>query len=363
MRNGFHLLVTVGIIGCSWWATGCGPKSESFNVTISYVLEPTRQLPEGLTAVAINDAGVMAQGTDEDADRSRKWSKIAADGMEQMIQEAAAKYGSPLTVAKRRDTAKVLQEKDLKLAGIADGAKAAQAAKLLNVQALIMSELNIRVEVKKSRKTTFDVTSVAAAAGYRWGGGGGSMGAREAEAVSRNMTLQCKFSMFDANTSEAIFEYAPKPFRKRDTKKPGVVFGRSAGEADLDPVDMYIGELVEQGTREFVSMFVPCRVEYTYELKSGPGKGSADGILRLRSDDLESAMRLFENAVADKPDDHRSMFALGVTAELMQDWEKALKCYQQVSGMAGLGEEEVNLYLAAKERVKAHKDRIRRTEK
>ena len=38
-------------------AGGCG-KTETFNATISYVLEPTQGVPEGLTTLAILDAGV-----------------------------------------------------------------------------------------------------------------------------------------------------------------------------------------------------------------------------------------------------------------------------------------------------------------
>ncbi len=340
-------------------ATGCGAKKETFNATISYVLEPTEDLPEGLTTVAILDAGTEIDGSEDD-DRAKKWATIAADGMEQMILDSARKYGTGLSVAKRRETRKVLAEQDLKAAGLVDAGTAVRAAKLLDVQALITSKLNIRIEVKKSKKTTFDLTHIAAAAGSHWGAGSASIGAREADQISRNMTVQCSFGMMDAATGDTYFEYAPKPFRKHDKKTPGVIFGRSSGEGDLDPVDMYIGELVQQGTREFVSMFAPCEVEYAYELESSSNEASAAGVASMRAEDYETAMQHFQAALAEIPEDHRSVFCMGVAGELMGDWDAALKYYKQACGMRGVDEEEMAKYLAAKNRVTAHKDRIRK---
>jgi hypothetical protein len=268
MRTWMSCVVVMAVATVAGLSAGCGSR-EQFNARITYVLEPTKELPAGLKTVAIVCAAEIVG--DEDADRANKWSTIAADMMEQMIQESANKAGRSLTVAKRRDTAKVLAEQDLKAAGLVDAGPAARAAKLLDVQALITSKLNIRVEVKKSKKTTFDITDIAGGGGHGWGAGAASITPREADEISRNMTLQCKFSMIDAATSEALFEYAPRPFRKMDQKKPGVLFGRSRGEADLDPVDMYIGELVERGVRDFVSMFLPTEIETAYTLESGKG--------------------------------------------------------------------------------------------
>jgi len=302
---------------------------------------------------------VTADGSEDD-DRAKTWAKVSADLMERMIADAAKKYGSDLKVAKRRETRKVMAERDLQMAGLVGGGAAVQAAKLLDVQALISSQLNIRVEVKKSKKTTIDITSLAGGGGHGWGWGSGTAAAREADAIARNITVQCKYSMVDAGSGEALFEYAPRPFRKLDSKKPGFLFGRSAGEADLDPVDHYINDLVEQGTREFVSMFVPCEVAYAYELKSGSNKESAQGVRLLRADNYEAAMQSFRAALAEDPNDHRSVFCMGVTSELTGDWESALKYYRQASAMPDLDEDEVAMYVAAKNRVSSHKDRIRK---
>ncbi len=361
MRTSPAVPVMMGLACLSVAAAGCGTKKEAFNVTISYVLQPTKPKPEGLSTVAVLDAGVKGDMNEDEA-RAQRWSKLAADMMESMIHDSAEKFESGLTVAKRRDTEKVLAEQDLKMAGLVEGGSAVQAAKLLDVQAIITSELNVIVEVKKSTKSTFDITSLYGGGGWHWGYGGGTVSAREAEAISRNMTLQCKFSMIDAGTGEALYEYAPKPFRKHDSKEPSPIYGRSSGEADLDSVDQYIGELVEEGTREFVSQFIPCEAEYSYELESSGNEASAMGVRLMRAEDYDGAVQNFKQALAEDPEDDRSAFCLGVTQELRGDWKEALAAYKRSCAMPGVDEEDMTKYLAAKDRVADQMDRVRRAD-
>jgi Flp pilus assembly protein TadD len=110
-------------------------------------------------------------------------------------------------------------------------------------------------------------------------------------------------------------------------------------------------------------MFVPCEADYTYELKSGKSEESGKGIRSLRMDDYENAMQFFKAAMAKDPEDHRTVFAMGVTCELMKNGDEALKYYRQACGMPGLDEEDQAMYLAAKTRVADHKDRIRKAAK
>jgi tetratricopeptide (TPR) repeat protein len=346
------MVVLVSLAGM----VGCGPSSEECNVTISYVLEPSQGMPEGLKSVAVLDAGVEVAEGDPDAERSKKWAKIAADTIEGLLNEAAREHGVDLAVQNRRQTQQVMQEKDLKMAGLVSGGEAAQAAQLLEVQAIITTQLNMSVEKHEGTKTTFDITNIYAGG---WGGGG-SITPREAKSISRNLTVQCKFNMIDAANGQAVIEYAPKPFRKTDTEEPSPIYGSDKTEADLDPMDKYIGELVEKGVREFVSTFVPCTVEYTYDLESGSGEGSVDGILALRAEDYERAVARFKTATQDDPKDHESCFAMGVAYEKMGNYDEAEASYKRAVSLPGLDDEEVALYKGAMERVQTHKARIRK---
>lgn len=353
-RHRTAVLVSAGLLLGALGCGGGGAKRESFNVTVSYVLEPTQKLPDGLRTVAVLDSGTEIQGGAEE-EREKKWAEIAADGIEQLLQDSATDLGSALTIAKRRDTRKVLAEKDMKAAGLVEGNAAVEAGKLLDVQALITSKLNIQIDTRKSKRKTLGMSNIASMALGR--GSGGSP--QEVEGVSRNLIVQCRFGMVDAATGQAIFDYE-NSYRKLDEKEPGPFFGRSAGEGDLDSVDLYIGELVNSGIREFVSSFVPTKVSYTYVVESAKSEESAAGVAAMRSDDLDSAKAHLEAAIAENPEDSRSTFALGIVSELKGDWDAALKYYQQACGMRGVDKELMDMYVSAKNRVAKHKDRIRK---
>ncbi|MBI4579521.1 MAG: hypothetical protein HY718_07465, partial [Planctomycetes bacterium] len=254
------------VVGGILLAGGCASK-ETMTVSIAYTLQPTEQLPEGLTTVAVNESEVEAwEAGTEDADRAKKWSRMAADMIEAMIDGAHKAELTPLTIAKRRETKDIMTEHDLAAAGMTPSNNAGAPPQLADVQALIKSKLNIRNEVKAGRQRTMSAASVAAWAGHGWGGGGGSVDTEQVETVSRNLTVQCSFSMYD-KAGNLIFQYSPDPFRKTDREKPSPIFGSSKTEANLDSADGIIGELVEQGTREFVSTFAPTKMKYQYTVE------------------------------------------------------------------------------------------------
>jgi hypothetical protein len=80
----------------------------------------------------------------------------------------------------------------------------------------------------------------------------------------------------------------------------------------------------------------------------------------LRADDLDGAAEQFKLALQEKPDDHRSVFCLGVTCEMKHDYDGALKYYKQACGMQDVGQRDLDTYLAARQRLSDHKDRIRK---
>ncbi len=386
--------------------TACVGK-ERYAANISYWVGPKQPLPEGLKAVAVIDSAVQTVGASGD-DREQKWSTVAADMIEAMLQGS----GGGLVVAKRRETQRILAERDLNLAGLVDGPTAARAGKLLAVQGLITSKITIRVDVQKGRKSTIDWVSLMGGMMrgmqetrdvrrreprvYRevrpardpryWrnphyvrdpryvyvprpvpgpvyreettaAGGGLSLKTKDVEEISRHLTVQCSFALMDAVTGRAIAQYSPPPYQKSDKASPHFLFGSSMSEADLDPVDHFIGELVERAVREFVGMLVPVRIECRYDLV-GKGKDGEAGIRALRADDYPTAIARFQAELAKKPREHETVFALGVTYELMGDREHALECYRRAASMEGVDKDALVVYLAAKERLTDHIGRI-----
>ena len=359
MRWWRTVLVVAGVLAAM---SGCASK-EKCTATITYTLEPTQKLPAGLSTVAVNEPQVDAQeaGT-EDADRARKWSRMSADMIENMVLTSNQKYKSGLTVAKRRETADVAKEADLSAAGLTQGGGSGQPMQLADVQGLIKSKLNIRNEVKTGKQRTVSAMDVAAWGGHHWGGGSASIDTEEVETVARNLTVQCSFSLYD-KAGNAIIQYSPDPFRKFDKEKGSFFMGSSKTEANLDSADGIIGELVQQGTREFVSMFVPCEVTYKYDLESGSSEASGNGIRQLRGGFYEPAIANLREAVAKNGDDHKSQFALGVAYELTGQSDAAVTPPRLPATARGLDPEDAEKYTAAAKRLSDHKDRIRKSAK
>ena len=408
-------------------AAACAGAKERHTVTVSYMLAPQQALPEGLRAVAVIDAGVEAQGIGRD-EREQKWSTIAADMLQAMLHGGGQVMDPPLQVADRRHTRQVLQEQDLKLAGMVAGDAAARAARLLDVQALAVSRIVVQIDEQRGTKSTIDWVSLMGGATRRimerpsrhepsgppacvpppgppayelrrtpdgrvyrvlrvppqpvpdprmsrdprtiydprWGypaygetrgaGGGFQIHTRQVEEISRHLTVQCSFSLIDAATGQALVQYAPPPYRKTDRKSPDFFFGGFVDAGELDPVDHFIGELVERATREFAAMIVPTRMTVEYTLV-GRSKAGEAAIRALRADDYDTALRQFEASLARKPDEHQTLFALGVVCELTNRHDRALEFYRKAAA-ADADEDELAVYAEAKNRLAAHLPRI-----
>lgn len=417
------------VLVCAWMA---GPRclaKEEIEVMVSYLLAPAQPLPEGLRAVAVINSGVSTMGVQQD-EREQKWSLMAADMIEAMLQAGSAMMNPPLMVAKRSETQAVLREHDLALAGMVDAPQASQAGKLLAVQGLITSRITIQIDEVRGSKSTLDWMSLmggvmkdsiggrepapqarprGAVRGYptpqprteiRRGpdgrpvviqrrpvtpapspyrrspaqiydprfsrqyrqersvaGGGLTLKTKEVEEISRHLTVQCSFTLIDAATGRTLMQYSPPPAQKKDKKSPDFFFGGLVSEADLDPVDHFIGELVETSTREFVSMIVPVQMQYTYPVVGKHSAGEA-AVRALRGDDYETAMQQFQTNLRKEPDEHETLFGIGVVSELMGKPEQALEFYRRALSADDVDDDEAVLYGAARSRLAQHMGRI-----
>ncbi len=322
---------------------GCGPKAEKATVTVSYVLEPSKSLPAGMKSLAVLDAGTGA-GTDE------IWSQMAANIIQDTVQQSNRRFNLGLTIVDRKQTAQVMKEKDMALAGLVSGAEAAEVAKLHHVQGIICSEVKVREETHTGKRKTIKASSLLTAAMGR----GRGIQTEEVEEVSRDLTVQASFKLVDAATAKDWDTHTSPLMRKRDQSRPRFIGGESASTADLTPRDRVIGELVERAVRQFVSRLIPCDVNHPITLESSKNEQCINGVKLLRADDYTGALDAFKGALAEDPEDHRAAFAAGVTSELLKDSDAALGYYRKAVAIKGEPE-----YADAKNRLANDKDRIR----
>lgn len=325
---------------------GCA-GTEKATVAIEYALNPSKGLPPGLNTVAILDAQVN-EVTD------RKWSEMASNYIQELIQESNDRFGTNLGVADRKHTGSVMQESDMAAAGLTASANPGKVAQVLGVQGLIMCEINVKVEKHKGKGTTISAMDVFGGGGHGWGYGGGGVNTREVDKESRQITVQTDFKLVDSSTSKNWVTHSPKPYRQTDKTKVSPFFGSAKTEESMTPRDEIIGAAVESGARQFVSKMIPCVVRYEIELKSSSQENCASGVAMLRGDMPEDAIQQFKMAIAQNPDDHRAVFAAGVACEKMGRYDDALNYYKKA---CILKNEEV--YLQAKKRMSENIGRIR----
>jgi len=325
---------------------GCS-SSERATALVTYTVTPDVGLPPGMSSVAVLDSTVN-EATDT------KWSEMAANYIQHLVQESNQKYGTSLQVADRKQTSRVMTESELSASGMAASENPGATAKLLGVQGLVMSEINIKTRVDAGRQRTVSAMDVFAYGGSHYGGGGGGVDTEEVETATRNITVQTDFKLVDSATGKNWVTYSPKAYSQTDRTKASPFFGSSKTEAEMTPRDEIIAAAVEQGARVFVSRFIPCEVTHEIEVESSGNEACIQGVKYLRGDMNAEAHAQFRAAIAEDPDDDKAVFAAGVACELLGRHAEALDYYKRACVLKAEPQ-----YLDAKNRLSADISRIK----
>jgi len=323
--------------------TGCA-SAERAVVNLRYVVEPSRGLPPGMKTLAVNPAKV-GPTTDE------KWSDMCATILTALVNESRSSFGTPIDVSDRRDTQVTFDEADLAAAGMSTG-DPARGGKLLAVDGVILSNVNVKVEKHVGKQRTMSGLSLWGGGGHGWGHGGGDVDTEEVETVTRNITVQTEFKLVDSANNKVWEHHLPPTFRATDRTKASPIFGSSQTEAELTPLDHIVASLVEKGAREFISRLMPCRIEVETEVFSSKHEGCMRGVRLLRAEAYDDALSAFQGALADNPDDHRAAYGAGVACEASGRYGEAINFYKQ----ACAGSPDLK-YATARDRMKAYADR------
>ena len=326
-------------------AAGCAAPERAW-VDFSYVVEPSRGLPEGMKTLAIMPAKV---GPTTDA----KWSDMCATIMRSLVDESRNSFGTDIEVSDRRDTQVTFDEADLAAAGMST-ATGGQGGRLLAAQGAILSNINVKVEKHVGCQRTLAGLSLGGGGGRHFGFGGTDIRTKEVQTVLRNITVQTDFKLIDTSNNKVWLEYSPRPCCKRDQTKANPIFGSSKTEAELTPRDTIIAALVEREAREFISQLMPCRIAVGAQVESSRNGDCMHGVRMLRAEAFDDALSSFEAALAAKPDDHRAAYGAGVACEASGRYDGALRFYNQ----ACAGKDEPD-YRNARDRVKVYASRVR----
>lgn len=349
-------------------------------VTISYVIPSRQALPPGIRTATVIDFGAISNEPQSYL-RALKWSAVGADLTEAMLR-ASGMDGSALIVTQRSQTRSVyMNQGDASgTAGLLRPDDASRLGAALNVNALVVGDIEIQIndlqgrrrvnwdrilggvggrpnqaryEPRYQRDGDWDRDRAYHRGSRRTGGRSLNLSKSEIEEINRALSVKCTFALLDSATGQPIAQHAPPAIQRRDPRPPNFVFGRYLPDQELNPIDYFIGELVEQAAQEFVSQIAPTRVEVTYLLKGG-GKAYERGLRYYRQNDYRRAFEAFEDAHRDDRDEAEYPFAMGVMAELMGDLPRALELYRMATTSKDIDDDELPQYLEARDRLANH---------
>jgi tetratricopeptide (TPR) repeat protein len=332
--------IRIVVVGVALVLPACGGGKEEAVVQLRYQVSAKRGFPPGLKSLAVLPM-------DCDAEDESRWQEMATAMMHRQIAMGSEANGLGLTLADRMNAARVLEERSGIQAGIIEGSDAQAAAKLMGVDALVMGRVIIKVEVLKGKKSTITgIPGLTNPGSVRPGRSG--IETEERDTVKRNATIQVTFRLLDATTGKDWFTWAPdRPVMVTHEAAPGLLFGQSKGEGDLDPLDGLVAAAVEEAITGFVSQFMPTEREFSIAVESSGNEQCALGVQRIRAEDYEGAEAALKLALEEDPEDERGLFALGVVYEVQGRYEEALRAYRDAYAL-----DDDRKFRAARDRVK-----------
>lgn len=343
MKNRMVSVVGAGLIGAL--LSGCA--SQSARVEFRYVVNAGKGLPPGMNTIYVAPADV---GPNTDP----RWSDLTATILKSLVQESRDQFGTQVAITDRRDTRGVFEEADLKAAGMSTQ-EGGGGGRLDAADGRILSNINIKVEIREKKESTLDITNIAGFGGHGSGGGNVDFQTREVTGYQRTMTVQTEFKLLD-NATNRVWSLKAGTYTATDETRPASpLYGSSRGLGDLPPEDQIIADLVDMGAREFVSDLMACRINVSAYIRSSGSEECANGVRMLRAGAWREALASFQAALARNGRDHRAAFGAGLACEAMGDGERALGYYRQA--LAGADDPQ---YAAARARMETFGSRIRK---
>ena len=292
--------VCLGLLLCC--ITGCGKGPQ---IRLTYFRNAKYAVPSSVKHLGIAEFGSMSR-------TGQRWGEVASDRIETLLDIYNRKYGRYQLVDRRRIKA-ILDEKDLQMA-ISNSSTASRAGKMANCDAMIYG--NVKLDTKDSRKSksVYD---------YQ---------------LQRNKTVwyqhrycmvSVNFTLDNINTGKTLASVSltREYDSDKNRKQTNVLLGGVPDEPP--PVDQIISDLIDQCVNEFIARISPHEVYFIEYLKKGKSDLSKTGNKLAKVGDYAEAMQYYMDGIKLVPDDHRTLFNIGLMYERSGDLESAENYYDQ----------------------------------
>lgn len=323
------LSMVIGTVGCS--------KRSKAAVQLTYTEQPRHDLPDSLSSIAF----IPFDQAVEDAEklynvRERKWQDHVIAALAAGIEQSARQNNRHIDIVDRESVAAIMKEKDLADAGLAEPNKALELGKLAQAQAICYGRVAIDIDTVRGKEKTIS---------FRKSGDRVVPVTEYKDRIKRTIQVAMSVKIVAVANGKSIVTFADTASHTVD-HKPGAFFGSDAQEADLEPEDEAIANLINSLVERFLGTIMPRQVTFRVRLAEVEYE-AAEAVPRLiEMGETGQAIALLKEALAEYPDDDGAWFNLGVAYELQSDLKEAAAAYKQAYAL-----EDDDDYLASYRRV------------
>ncbi len=277
-----------------------------------------------------SDQGTLAryQANSESnrSDNARLWDDRLRAQLRTMLADAARRQGAQLIIVDREHLDERLREKDLRVIDLVPGNPRDWRGRELGIHAFVYATLNIDTvyETQRKQSAVMNILKHTPVLGHY-------VPADPKDQVRRTMTLTGEIQLVDGATGRIWATY-PVHEQWVEVRK-----SRLSDQTliDLAPEEEQIAGALDRVARGFVGLFFPVEQRLTLRIESSRNKQARTGLRLLQAGEPADALRYFELALQQSPEDHRALFAAGIACEALGRFQQALRYYKQAVAFCG----------------------------
>jgi len=298
------LVLSVPMIGLI--LGGCGGDSKPF--ILSYQTAAMVEVPTNIRKVAVSEFTTKSG--------QKSYASIAADDLVSNLDATNSKF-KRFELVDRRRLDEVMKERDLQIA-ISDSSSALKVGKLAEVHGIIYGSIETYAKTQHKSHP--------------------SIGLDGRPTVKTTLQTTCgvaiNFTMDDVNTGKTITSRMFKA--DYDSEKAGsgsmgskIASGMGFGSDNTPAVDKIMQDLIDECVKQFVAVISTHDTQVKVQLESGKSKYVKEGNEFAMSGEHADALRKYQQAIQEKPNDDVAYFQAGLMYEGMKDFRNAEAMYQK----------------------------------
>lgn len=297
----------------------------------------------------LRDSETLPALTTRSTAAAQSWTNYVTSQVKSKLSQRAQQAGINVNWVSRdaRDVSNVHRERDLEIANLKQ--QNPNPAPMMGVDLYIQGEITGTTHIRSEMKAPMANRVLSVPVGVvPWVGGlaAGEL-RRPKQQVERTITVGGNLRAVDATTNRVWYQDSIQ----EQTTAAKKSHWSDGSEMDLPSVDAEIKQILDREIDQFVDGFFPGSKTATVMVRSSSDHNSKLGVQTLLENNPQEALVHLNAAIAEDPEDHKSLHAAAVASEQIGDLQTACDYYARAAEIAREGgkkegREEVRRYRA-----------------